>query len=119
MAAFLSSLGASLGMNGPGGIAGGLGTLIGQSLTTPGQPMSQNNPGTTIVGQSQYTDPFKPVGNVPSQASPPAPSLGVPQTMAGPNKAYDNWLLQNAQGPGPQGSTPVNTGYASGYTYNQ
>jgi hypothetical protein len=39
--------------------------------------------------------------------------------MAGPNKAYDNWLLQNAQGPGPQGSTPVNTGYASGYTYNQ
>lgn len=119
MAAFLAGLGGSMGMTGAGGLMGGLGNLLGQSLTGQGQPGPQVNMGTTNVGQAQYTDPFKAVNNTPSQAAPPAPSLGAPQTMAGPNKAYDNWLLQNAQGPGPQGSTPVNTGYASGYTYNQ
>ena len=39
---------------------GGLGQLIGNSITGQSQPMQQQG-GTTVTTQPQYTDPFKPV----------------------------------------------------------
>lgn len=100
MAAFLTSLGTSLGMGGAGGIAGGLGSLVGNSIMgQPGNP-AQAGQGNTTVTQTQYTDPFTPA----SQKTAPAfmtdsyqqmldPRVGTGGNMTGPISA--NQYLMN------------------------
>jgi len=125
MAQFLTGLGSALGMNGPGGIAGGLGNMFGQTLGIG--PGSQGGAGMPALpnfsatqGPSSYNDPFKPVNGTTTQAAPPAPTLVNPTTQnkgQPSNYNYDNWLLQNATPATPSGATAINNGYASGNVY--
>ena len=65
MGAFLSALGSSLGMSGPGGIAGGFGQMLGQSIMgQPGQPAQAQAPQQAPT-QAGFTNPFNPTKPAP------------------------------------------------------
>lgn len=55
MAAFLTSLGSSMGMTGAGGMAGGLGNMFGNMLLQPGGQMQQAQAPQVQAPQASYT----------------------------------------------------------------
>jgi hypothetical protein len=100
MAAFLTSLGTSLGMGGAGGIAGGLGTLVGNSIMAPPGNPAQAPQSNVMVGQAQYTDPFANASQKPapsfmtdSYQEMLDPRVGAGANMTGPISA--NQYLMN------------------------
>lgn len=93
MGALLASLGTSLGMGGPGGVMGGLGQLIGNSI------MGGQGPGANQgQGQQAQMQPTQPPVNLPSFMTDSYkamldPNLGKGANMTGPISA--NSYLMN------------------------
>jgi hypothetical protein len=113
MAAFLTSLGASTGMTGAGGIMGGLGQMLGSSLMGQGQGQgggqgSQAQAPSTQGGQAQYTNPFQTVA--PASNAQTAVQSGTNMAQQTAANWANNYIL-------PSYGTPVNTGSASGSVY--
>jgi hypothetical protein len=113
MADFLTSLGSSMGMTGPGGIMGGLGQMLGNSITGQGQGQgggqgAQAQAPTVQVGQAQYTNPFQPVSPTSNAQTAVQPGTNMAQQTA--TNWANNYIL-------PSYGTPINTGSASGSVY--
>ena len=95
MAAFLTSLGSATGMTGAGGIAGGLGNIVGQSIMGQSQPMgAAQAPNSYIAApQAGYT-PVAMGSAVPQTGQSYDPYGGMPQQAMQGNGWQNNPMNQ-------------------------